>query len=153
MVSVSWNLLGGRLFTSVRSRSIAEDPEHHHIFLLPESRPLWLKKHVTTNSASGWALLRKSIEELYDPNMKTVTFRASHLALLSCGGVYRVVERFGGLIRSVSRPPFRMKGMRFVILLYLSQRVKESMYGNNLPTFTWSFLWIILIILGDSATF
>lgn len=104
-----------------------------------------VKKHnvTTKNAASGWALLRKSIEELYDPNMKTVTFRASHLALkrvLWCGS-----ELWRGL-----------GGWSLISLKaenYLSQRVKESMYGNNLPTFTWSFLWIILIILGDSAIF
>lgn len=76
------------------------------------------------HSASGWALLRKSIEELYDPNMKTVTFRASHLALkrvLLCGA--RVVEEVLGADQiSFERRPFWMKGMRFVIPLYLSQK-------------------------------
>ena len=90
---------------------------HHHI---PPPHPYY--------PTSGWALIRKSIEELYDPNMKTVTFRASDLAsdgfwICGSGGI-----KFEG---RKERPlwPFLEEGNEVRYTLYRYTYPKESMYG------------------------
>ena len=131
------------------------DPEHHHIFHIPpgpESFPSPREKKTLSqriHSASGWALLRKSIEELYDPNMKTVTFRASHLALkrlFSLCGFGWLEEVWGGWSDQFLEAAISDEGNEIrYIAIPIPKESRSQWMGIiylPLPSFTWSFLWI-----------